>query len=156
MGKSKVILPKGLVIDAKAQQRAITNALNAAAKGIKADFGVTAQTWSDKPTFTTSSLGPYVREVSTDDPVYSMLNEGTRPHEIRPKAGKVLRFQTPFRSKTVPREIRSRKGATGKNEVFSRGVHHPGTAPREWDQVIAEKWDRQLGAIFQRSIDSEL
>lgn len=156
MGKSKVILPKKLIVDVAAQRRAITNALSATAKGIKADFGVTTQTWSHKPSFSITSPEPFVREVSTDDAVYGMLNEGTPEHEIRPRRSKVLHFQTPFRSKTVPRQVRSRKGATGKNEVFSRGVHHPGTEAREWDKVIAEKWDRQLGTIFQRAIDSEL
>lgn len=156
MGKSKVILPKKLIVDVKAQKRAVTNTLNATAKGIKADFGVTTQTWNHRPEFTIEAPEAYVREIGTDDPVYNMLNEGTPEHDIRPRHSKVLHFQTPFRSKTVPRQIRSRKGATGKNDVFSRGVHHPGTEAREWDKVIAEKWGRQLGTIFQRAIDSEL
>lgn len=156
MGKSRVIMPKALIIDVAAQQRAITNTLNATAKAIKADFGITTQAWSDKPTFTIESPSPYERSIGTDDDVYTMLNEGTKAHEIRPKRGKVLRFQTPFRSKTVPREIMSSAGSKGKVEVFSRGVMHPGTEAREWDQVIFEKWDRQMGDIFQRAIDSEV
>lgn len=156
MGKSRVVMPKKLIADVVAQRRAITNTLNATAKAIKADFGVTTQTWGHRPEFAITSPSPYEREVSTDDPVYGMLNEGTPEHEIRPRHSKVLRFQTPFRSKTVPRQIRSRKGATGKQEVFSRGVHHPGTEARKWDEAIFEKWDRQMGTIFQRAIDSEV
>lgn len=156
MGKSKVIMPKALIIDVAAQRRAITNTLTATAKAIKADFGVTTQTWGNKPTFTIESPSPYERSIGTDDDVYTMLNEGTKAHEIRPKRGKVLRFQTPFRSKTVPREIMSSAGSKGKVEIFSRAVHHPGTKPREWDAAIFEKWDRQMGTIFQRSIDAEL
>lgn len=156
MGKSRVIMPKALIIDVAAQKRAITNTLNATAKAIKADFGVTTQTWSDKPAFTIESPSPYERDIGTDHEVYTMLNEGTRAHEIRPHGGGVLRFTTPFRSKTVPRQIMSGAGSTGKVEVFTRAVHHPGTKPRAWDEVIFEKWDRQMGAIFQRAIDAEL
>ena len=156
MAKSTVILPKALVVDVAAQRRAITNALTATAKGIKADFGVTTQTWSNKPTFTISSPSPFERETSTDHAVYAMLNEGTRAHEIRPKAGGFLHFQTPFRPKTIPGQIVSLRGARGGDAVFSRGVHHPGTEARKWDKVIAEKWDQQLPTIFQRAIDSEV
>lgn len=156
MAKSKVILPKSLVIDVAAQRRAITNALTATARGIKADFGVTTQTWDDRPTFTISSPSPFERETSTDHAVYAMLNEGTKAHEIRPKAGKVLRFSSVFRPKTIPGQIVSLRGARGGDAVFSRGVHHPGTEAREWDKVIAEKWDKQLPEIFQRAVDSEV
>ena len=156
MAKSKVILPKALVIDVVAQRRAITNALTATAKGIKADFGVTTQTWSNKPTFTINSPSPFERETSTDHAVYSMLNEGTKAHEIRPRRSKVLRFPSVFRPKTIPGQIVSLHGARGGDAVFSRGVHHPGTEARKWDEVIAEKWDQQLPTIFQRAIDSEV
>lgn len=156
MGKSKVILPKKLSVDPKGMARAITNTMNSTALAIKADFAVTTQTWEDKPTFAITSPTPYTREVSTGDPIYSMLNEGTKAHEILPKAGSMLVFSTPFRSKTIPKSISSGPGSKGTNKAISRhGVRHPGTTAREWDTTIADKWRKQFATIMQRSIDAE-
>lgn len=156
MGRSKVILPKKLSVDPQRMARVITNTLNSTALAIQTDFKVTAQTWSDKPTFAIESPTPYTRAISTDDSVYTMLNEGTPPHTIAPH-GKVLVFNTPFRSKTVPRSISSGPGRKGSATVFTRKeVHHPGTEAREWDTTIAKKWDRQFATIMQRAIDSEV
>lgn len=157
MGKSTVILPKKLSVDPTKMRRAITNALQSTALGIKADFEVTQQTWADKATFVISSPTPWTREVATDDENYTRLNEGTRPHIIRPKAGGVLVFRTPFRSKTLPRQISSGPGRSGGAPVFTRGpVNHPGTTARAWDTTIADKWRKQFATIMQRSIDAEV
>lgn len=154
MGKSRVILPRKLSVDPRKMAQAIQNTMTNVAKNIKVDFDVTAQTWKDKPTFAITSPTAYSREIATDHDVYTMLNEGTKAHDIRPK-GKVLVFRTPFRSKTVPRQISSSAGSTGANQVFTRRpIHHPGTTAREWDTVIAEKWDRQFATIMQRAIDA--
>lgn len=157
MGKSRVIIPKKLSVDPAKMARAITNTLNSVALDMQTDFRVTTQTWRDKPTFAIASPTPYTRIVGTDDSVYTMLNEGTRAHLIRPRAGGVLVFRTPFRSKTVPRSISSGPGGTGAQQVITpKPVRHPGTQAREWDTVIAQKWDKKVGPIFQRAIDSEV
>lgn len=83
-----------------------------------------------------------------------MLNEGTQPHVIRPRNKRILLFNTPFRSKTVPGKIYSRQGMIGKSKVVARVVHHPGTAARYWNKVIKEKWEAQLPVTFQRAIDA--
>lgn len=156
MGRSKVILPKQLASDPRRMARAIANGLNAQALAIKIDFEVTTATWSDKPSFVIDVTGPYERVIATGDDIYTMLNEGTDPHEIRPKNGKFLRFRGPFQAKTVPNQISSGPGSKGPNETFSRGVHHPGTKPRQWDKAIAKKHRRLFGRVMQRSIDSEV
>lgn len=137
--------------------RAITNALNGTAQAIKADFEVTAQTFSHKPTFTIEAPNQFERQVGTDDENYIRLNAGTRAHVIWPKKSKVLVFGTPFRSKTLPRSIASGPGSTGGAQVITRGpVHHPGTAAREFDKAIAQKWDRLFPQNLQRAIDAEV
>lgn len=155
MTKAVVILPKKPVFDAKKMRGAIISALNGTAKAIKVDFDVTTQTWQHRPTFKIASPSEFTREISTDDDVYAMLEVGTKPHVIRPKRARgILRFTMPFRSKTIPNEIRSRKGNKGNTPVVARRVNHPGTKPRLWSKVIAKKWNAQIGNVFQRAIDS--
>ena len=155
MTKAQVILPKRKVFDAKKMQGVITSTLNAQAKAIKVDFDVTTQTWQHRSDFRISTPSTYEREISTDDDIYAMLEVGTKPHVIRPKKPRgILRFTVPFRSKTIPNEIRSRKGSKGNTPVIARVVHHPGTKPRLWSKVIAKKWNAQIGATFQRAIDA--
>lgn len=137
--------------------RAIENQLNMTALAIKVDFGVTVQTWSDKPTFDIKSPTPWSRTVGTDHAIYGMLNEGTPAHEIRPRRAKSLAFRGPFRSKTVPRSISSGPGYVGPAETIlprGRGVHHPGTEARAWDKTIAQKWDKLFPVQMQRAIDA--
>lgn len=135
--------------------RILTNALNASAKAVKSDFSVTTQTWDHQPTFAITSPRAYVRQIATDDPVYAMLNKGTRPHVITPKHSKILRFEGPFRPKSRPGYIGSNKGSQGNTEIWARSVNHPGTAPRLWTKAIKAKWDREFPSQMQRAIDAE-
>jgi hypothetical protein len=150
---STIIMPKKPLVNPAKLRQAITNTLTAQASAIKVDFDVTTQTWRSRPTFTIASPSEFVREISTDDDVYAMLNEGTQPHVIRPH-GRILKFTVPFRSKTVPGKIYSRQGSKGNTPVVARVVHHPGTAARYWNKVIKEKWEAQLPVTFQRAIDA--
>lgn len=50
-----------------------------------------------------------------------MVNDGTRPHIIRPKNAKTLRFKV------------------GGRVVYAKVVHHPGTRPRPFlDRALNE------------------
>lgn len=153
MASSTAILPKGRKLN---MRRVIENTLTAQAKAIKVDLAIPAQTWRHKVPVTIATTAPYERTITVDDEIYAMLNEGTRAHDIKPRPGGILRFQGPFRAKTVPNEIRSNKGSVGNVVTWSRGVHHPGTRARNWDRVIAKKWQDRLAGIFQRAIDSEV
>ena len=148
------ILPKGKLFDAAKLQRAIDNGLDASAKGAQADFGVTTQTWSERPTFRIIKR-PGEREVSTDDQRYAWVNDGTRPHIIRARNGPFLHFRTGGRPKTIPRRIRSYKGSAGKTWVRTKWVLHPGTFAREFTEVIHLKWQTQLPITLQRAINAQ-
>lgn len=153
MSNSKAIIPKDRPL-AKPMRTIISNTLTAQAKAIKVDFGVTTQTWKHRPEVTINAPTPYERQITVEGDVYAMLNEGTKAHDIRPKQRRLLRFPTPFKSKTLPDQIMSRAGSQGKVIVWSKGVHHPGTKARNWDRVIATKWQERIGEIFQRAIDA--
>jgi hypothetical protein len=152
----KLIIPKKLIADPKRMARVLTNGLNGVQKDIKIDFDVTTQGWDEEVEFTTSSPSTWTRRTATSNKIYGYVNDGTRPHRIVPKGGGVLRFNAPFRAKTVPGRIMSGPGSAGGAEVFSRGVNHPGSAPRNFDKTIKEKWDKQFATVMQRAIDSEV
>ena len=152
----KLIIPKKLIADPARLSRALTNAMNGVAKDIQLDFRVTTQTWKHKPEFAITSPATYERQIATDDQIYAWVNDGTRAHDIAPKGGGVLRFNTPFQSKTLPNQIQSRSGSTGTTPAVARVVHHPGTKPRAFDKAIKAKWDTRFGPIMQRSIDAEV
>lgn len=150
-----VKLPKGLVFNAVALARAIENGLEGAAKDVKVDLAVTTQAWQTKPVF---AIERKVAEriVSTNDEIYGFVNDGTPAHIIVPRGKKVLAFGAGGSPKTAPRVIGSRSGSRGGTIVHTRVVHHPGTEPREFDETIGKKWDRQLPVTLQRAIDSEV
>jgi len=69
-----------------------------------------------------SVLGLRMRWTIGSDVEYApMVNDGTRPHIIRPKNAKVLRFKV------------------GGQTVFARVVHHPGTRAQPFlDRALRE------------------
>lgn len=153
--KMTAILPKGLVFNASKLARAIENTLEGAAKDVKVDFGVTTQTWKVRPAFTIERETGR-RIVATDDDIYGFVDEGTPPHVITAHGPGGLVFGMPSSPKTSVRVIGSKAGSRGSTIVRTHQVHHPGTEARAFSDEIAEKWDKQLPTIMQRSIDSEV
>jgi hypothetical protein len=151
-----ILIPRSLAMDAAKMRRAIRNGMEAAAKAAKADFGVTTQTWEHQPEFTIERPSDFERIIGTDDEIYGYVDQGTKPHVITAKPGKALVFLAGGRPKTVPKAIRSNKGATGNTIVYTKQVQHPGTEAREFTETIGEKWDERLAETVQRAIDSEV
>lgn len=153
---ARVIIPKGTGLNAKALARAIETTLNTAARGAKRDFGHTTRTWSpkDRPKFVIVRLA-YQRVVGTDSKIYQYVTRGTKPHVIRAKKGKALHFAMGGRPKTRPNWIGSNKGRQGTNWQVVSKVNHPGNAPRNFEQVIGQKCQKELPRIMQEAIDRE-
>jgi hypothetical protein len=125
------------------------------ALAVKVDFEVTSQTWKHQPSFTIKA-SPGERVISTADEIYGYVDQGTRPHVIRPRAGKRLRFSPGGRAKTSPGQIRSGSGARGSGVVWAKQVNHPGTKARNFSKAIAAKWRKLLPQQMQRAIDAEV
>lgn len=155
--KLTAIKPKNTPLDAKRMQRAIDNGLNAAALAAKVDFGVTTQTWKNRPTFTIGK-GDNERTVATDDAIFGYVDAGTKPHIIAPKNGKALAFGVGGSPKTRPGVIASGAGSAGSAVILRRKpVRHPGTKARNFSQVIAKKWrDGELRKAIQTAIGAEV
>jgi len=147
---------KGFLSNPDKVSRAIENALTGAALGVKADYGVTQQTWSNKSKgdFKIKS-SPGERLIYTDSKIYGYVDKGTRAHIIRAKR-KTLAFRGGYKAKTSPNTIGSTSGGAGGGWMFAKAVRHPGTKARNFSKVIAAKWKRELPKITQRAIDAEL
>jgi len=114
---------------------------------IKPDFDSTTATWKSAPDFNVDRAAyqgsDIVGSVWTDNEVYGYVNNGTIPHDIFPVKAKKLHFMSGYTAKTVKRVVGSQSGGAFGNDVFSAGVHHPGSEGREFDQAIVDK--RQAG-----------
>lgn len=155
--KMIVKIPPNVLPTSPQLMRALESGLDAAAKGVQEDFRKTTSSWQHKPAFSVEKRTGE-RIVSTNDEIYGYVDEGTRPHVIRPKRGKVLAFAGgAYRAKTSPRVIGSTGGGSSGATVFSRGVQHPGTKAREFEQAIGEKWERgPFAELMQKALDSEV
>lgn len=154
---SVIVPPK---LEAKRVIRALRNGMSNAARDVVADFKTTTATWKHQPEFKVTEVSAAEWIISTDDKVWSMLDDGTKPHIIRPKRAKLLRFQWggqgSYKAKTKPGYLGSSKGKVSGPIVFRKQVRHPGTKPRKWTDAAKVKWDRELGDIVQRAISTEV
>lgn len=138
------------ILPAKFNEKALMDQLVRGAK----DFGPelakahqpTVQGWQgEKPTFT-----PVVKETKKGISLFIRLtgsaqgrqkwiwlNEGTRPHKIRAKAGKRLHFNVPYKAGSRPGTVQTQKGSRGESHRTAEEVQHPGTKPRKWTKIIA-------------------
>lgn len=112
----------------------------------------TTSTWrGSKPTFKVKeSISP--NELSVDvspggagAQKWIWLEEGTKPHIIRPKKrGGMLHFRTGFKPKTKVGKLKSGRGKRGTHHAAAKMVRHPGTQARLWRQVVWRKRNRIL------------
>lgn len=110
-----------------------------AANDAKADLEATVATWRDQPTFDID-VETKRYTITTDDPIWNMLNRGTRPHGI----DGFLSFLNQYTAKTTPGQLSSQSGGASGDRVFATHVDHPGTKARKWDAAIAKKYQPKL------------
>jgi hypothetical protein len=72
--------------------------------------------------------------IQATTPQASYTNDGTRPHIIRPRRARALRFRV------------------GGRVVYARVVHHPGTRATHWfDRVVATRGSEALRSGWSRA-----
>ena len=154
----KAVVPTKDVIDTKQLLGVIKGAAVETARGMRADFLKTTRTWKHRVVFTIQITvdGNAQATVYTDDDIYNYVNGGTKPHMIKPRRKKRLAFGVPFRAKTRVGFLGSGNGKRGNTMVFSKGVMHPGTDARNFDKVIADKWQTPYEQLMQRRVDNAI
>lgn len=132
------------------------------ARAMQADFNRTTRTWTTRVEWELSiknRIGRRATEVSVrpkpgapGTKIYQYVSRGTRPHTIRPKKAKVLRFNKKYRAKTKPRVLGSTRGGSSPPMVVAKVVHHPGTEARLFEEEIARRHQPR----FEREMAYEL
>lgn len=122
-------------------------------KAVKREYQITVRTWKRKPDFEVTQ-DPDSAEVSTDNPIYGYVDKGTKPHIIRPKTAKTLRFNTAgFVSKTVAGRLSPRAGRSAKPPTaYPMEVRHPGTKARGFSELIAKRSIARLTKNINKAI----
>jgi hypothetical protein len=156
----KVIFDITKIADPVKLQRAIINKLQITGNACAADFEATTNTWNHKPTFTSVIVDEETVAVGTDDDVWSMLDVGTKPHIIRVKRAKALRFAWngfgSYGAKTRPGFLGSKNAKYPTTINYRFKVKHPGTKARIWTDTAVIKYQRLLPIIVQRTISVEM
>lgn len=108
-------------------------------------FKGTTDGWKNKPDFSqkftnrTDFVSVRVWATGGNKRQYGIVNFGSRPHQIRPRRGGMLRFQPGYRAATRPRVLSSRSAQRFGDFIAARSVKHPGFEAREFDLTVAEK-----------------
>ena len=118
-------------------------------------YGRPVSTWSKKPQFVKEidSHGPeYELLVGTDDRVFNWVDEGTRPHVIKPRGPWPLRFMSGFHPKTTPGSMQAGQGGSFGSQVTARGVNHPGGKPRRFTEQVQKIINRFGPKVFRKRL----
>lgn len=135
---------------AKEAPYAVQTALYVAAEGMQEDLERTVFTWTHPVEFEIREFkGGYV--VVTDDFVWSILNVGTRPHEIT--GNPFLSFQSGYAAKTRSAWLGSDpSGGAFGDYVTVQSVQHPGTQPRKWTEAALKVWQPKVPKLVREAL----
>ena len=77
--------------------------------------------------------------VGTENVILGYVDDGTRPHIIRPVRASRLRFKSGYNAKTKPHKIGSQAGGAFGDTVYAMQVRHPGSKAREFSPTIQKR-----------------
>jgi len=109
--------------------------------------------WSQKQSVQPSRISISVWASGKYENQYRIVNEGAKPHKIRPLNPRgLLRFQPGYISATRPGSLKSFKPYRFGNFIGVRGVSHPGFEPRYFDVQIADVTGEDFVRDMQEAI----
>lgn len=129
----------------RAMRGKLLNALRLVQVRMVEEFEKTVETWENPPNFRREQ--GKVREteqlawidVTTDDDIYGLVNEGSPPHFIGPRGDNMIIFHSEYTQKTMPGVIDSFEGGAGpKDRLIEFIPEHPGFPGRHFDQQVAQ------------------
>lgn len=139
------------------------SAASQTAEILRAELQDAVSDWKHKPKFTAIvTLKPgliqgTVGAKGQEATIFGYVDRGTKPHIIRPKVAKALKFQLNYSPRTQP--IARAKTGTGRASgptVFAKEVHHPGNKPRKFAEtfsdILAIEFRRRTEDAIKRAI----
>jgi hypothetical protein len=151
--RMEAIVPSGSLLKADVMA-SILGALGIVQVLVEKDLADVTRTWATPVKFDVRSAleaGSAVITISTTNEIFGYVDQGTKPHIIRPR-GKALMFGAGFAPKTQPGIIGSSSGASGGAVVFAKYAQHPGTKPRKFTETIARRYQTALTTAVKSAI----
>lgn len=106
-----------------------------------------------RKTVTNDQIKIYIFPTGANKDIWTFVDQGTRPHVIKPKSAPRLVFQagtyTP-KTKPVGQVVSGGGKVQGGVTVFATQVNHPGTEARRFSEKIAE----DIKPDFQRETEN--
>lgn len=149
------IKPKGKLFDIPRIEKAVRTAMREVAQEGKELLEGATATWKHQPDFTTEETKDGII-IGTDDPIFAFVDEGTKPHDIRPKNKTLLRFRGGYGAKSSPGQLRAKPGGVSGGVVFAKVVHHPGTEAREFTEQAHKLTQNLLPVVVAQHLDEAL
>lgn len=157
--KAEAIIPN-VVNDPDAFLKFARAGLKRVSSQVRRDFKKTVSTWDKKPKFSVKRVikdNLVIYSAGTDDEIYGYVNNGTKPHVIKPKPSNkkgLLFFKTGSIAKTTPNTLKSKSGgfAGSSKMVAARQVNHPGTKARRFDLIIAKRFNVKFQSEMNRAL----
>jgi len=140
---ARIHVPPNSFLDPGLYLKGIGRALDEAAEDVRIDYKVVTQTWINQPLFVIEATKPNVRDIFTTQDIFKYIDRGTRVRHAL--------MLPPFVAKTVPGQIRSRKGKFS-GVIVNKNINLPGIQAREFSKVIGEKWTKRLPKMIQKSM----
>lgn len=150
---------KPFKLDSAKLQRELRKALHDTGEGVQKDLERTVATWKHKVPFgiLTGKSDVTIFPQGENAKIFKFVDEGTKPHTIAPKKGKVLKFGSTYKPKTAPNVIGSKSGGSSGSTVFTqKPVQHPGTEPRDFRKIIVKKWEPKFKKMVDDAIERSL
>lgn len=118
------------------------NAIAEYQKRITKDLEKSTQAWSKPVEFEINENKESVT-ISTEDNRYQWVDEGTKPHDIRPKKARTLRW---LPGGKVRNEIARRQANAERRDVaiYATKVSHPGIRPRSITARVMKRHESKI------------
>lgn len=152
------IKPGKNFLDYREYKSEILEAVSAVTEIMKSELEAAVDDWDHAPdwraTTRVSGAGVEVTIKATgpNAKIYGYVDEGTRPHVIRPRKARALSFRAGYKPRTKPGRPHAGPGAASGDQVFTQVVHHPGNAPRHLTRAVVNANKRLLSDMVGDAI----
>lgn len=144
------IIPKN-TLDANVLAAALRKEIRKESRAVERELGYPSRRWKHRVDFKIDETNEGAN-IGTNDKIYTYVDQGTKPHIIKPKKAKVLVFNSKFKAKTKPDSLSSSAGRSEPPKVFAKIVKHPGIKARGFVKLVAVRSRRRFQTAINRAI----